>query len=327
MTVAAGTTPAPFEGILAGKWSAAYGERYDRALPLRPAAAALWDLLRYLLFREASTGVLVGEEDWLFTTEEFAVPETKLRTLTEQLDLVREVDGALESRGIGLVVVVVPAKARIYPDMLGRYVMPGPLKKRYGAIQRGLAGRGVSNPDLLSVLVKARAHDPVFLRTDTHWTPYGAWVAAEASTPAVIEVLERAESPRISFAAAAGEVEDHRGDLLNFIRLGPRLARFGPSPDTVRPILAVQQQSPTLGLFDDVTIPVVLVGTSYSAGPLWSFDSALKVTLQADVLNVAETGRGPFEPMQELLGNGVLADVQADVVIWEIPERYFLFPP
>jgi alginate O-acetyltransferase complex protein AlgJ len=72
---------------------------------------------------------------------------------------------------------------------------------------------------------------------------------------------------------------------------------------------------------------VVLVGTSYSAGPLWSFDSALKVTLQADVLNVAEQGRGPFEPMQELLGSGVLADVQADVVIWEIPERYFLSPP
>ncbi|MBN1835516.1 MAG: hypothetical protein JW820_06670, partial [Spirochaetales bacterium] len=158
----------------------------------------------------------------------------------------------------------------------------------------------------------------------------GARVAAEAVAPRVRAELRRAGSPRAAFATASGEPREHRGDLLNFIRLGPWLDRFGPQPDRVAPPLAVPakeggQAEP--GLFDQIVIPVVLVGTSYSAGELWSFEDCLKAALQADVLSVAEEGQGPLVPMQALLQGAVLSDVQADVVIWEIPERYFHSPP
>ena len=37
-------------------------------------------------------------------------------------------------------------------------------------------------------------------------------------------------------------------------------------------------------------------------------------------------GRGALTPMRALLAGPVLEDVQADVVVWEIPERYFVLP-
>jgi alginate O-acetyltransferase complex protein AlgJ len=167
----------------------------------------------------------------------------------------------------------------------------------------------------------------VFLRTDTHWTPYGARVAAGAAAPAVAAELQRAGSPRAAFLSEPEKPREHRGDLLRFIRLGPRLRRLGPPADSIVPVAARAAGGGEPGLFGELVIPVVLVGTSYSAGPLWGFEDALKMALQADVLNVAEEGRGPFLPMRDLLEGTVLEDVGADLVIWEIPERYFNFPP
>jgi alginate O-acetyltransferase complex protein AlgJ len=81
-----------------------------------------------------------------------------------------------------------------------------------------------------------------------------------------------------------------------------------------------------LGLFDEVTIPVTLVGTSYSAGRPWNFDGALKEVLGADVLNVAAEGQGPLVPMQRYLDSPRFADAPPALVIWEIPERYVVLP-
>ena len=329
--VLSATNPAAFSGVgrrslLDGQWASRYQERYEEALPLRPLGAAVWDLLRYSLFAEGARGVLVGRDGWLFTAEEFETGRADGEPLAAQLDRVGELARVLAARGVALVVVLVPAKARVYPELLGRYTLPAALEGRYEAVRRGLAARGVEAPDLLEPLAKARRRQEVFLRTDTHWTPYGARVAAQAVAPAVTAELQRAGSPRAAFTAASGGVREHRGDLLNFIRLGPWFEGLGPPPDTVTPISAVSGQRAELGLFDEILIPVVLAGTSYSAGTLWSFEDALKAALQADVLNVAEEGRGPFVPMEALLEGPVLADLQADVVVWEIPERYFQPP-
>jgi alginate O-acetyltransferase complex protein AlgJ len=94
----------------------------------------------------------------------------------------------------------------------------------------------------------------------------------------------------------------------------------------VRPRLTAAVEPTAAGLFDQPTIPVVLVGTSYSAGELWNLEGALKTAVGADVLNVAKQGQGPLAPMQDLLDGPVIEQVRADVVVWEIPERYFRLP-
>ncbi|MBN2551359.1 MAG: hypothetical protein JXB06_01260 [Spirochaetales bacterium] len=317
--------------LLDGSWVSRYEERFEESLPLRAPAAGLWDLIRYTVFGEGAPGVLVGRNGWLFTAEEFRAPDRaadgEYHRLEEQLDLVSRVRRSLEARGVALTVVLVPAKARVYPEHLGRHVPPEGARKRYAAVLQGLSARGIAVADLLEPLKDARRAGEVFLRTDTHWTPHGAQRAAQAVSALVIPELERAGSPRTAFRIAREQETEHRGDLLNFIRLGPWLERFGPPPDRITPNRAAAGEAAETGLFDELAIPVVMTGTSYSAGPLWGFEHALKTALRADVLNAAEDGLGPFQPMQSLLDSPVLEDVGARVVVWEIPERYFLFPP
>ena len=71
---------------------------------------------------------------------------------------------------------------------------------------------------------------------------------------------------------------------------------------------------------------MALVGTSYSANPLWNFDGFLKEELEADVLNVADERMGPFETMQKYLKDEALETNPPKLIIWEVPERYLPIP-
>lgn len=182
-------------------------------------------------------------------------------------------------------------------------------------------------PDLLTPLLEARAEAPVFLRTDTHWTPFGAQVAARALAAALRPALpEDSELFRAAYETRTLPPEPFEGDLLAFVPLGP-LQHLGPPPETLEPrtteAVGEREQG---GLFDTPEIPVVLVGTSYSAGERWNFAGALREALGADVLNVADEGLGPLPPMHAFLDAATLRDTPPELVIWEFPERYLPIP-
>jgi len=320
------TNPAAFSrpgpgNILNGEGSRAYQKAFEEGLAVRGPALAAWGLARYRLFAEGSRGVLVGRDGWLFTAEEFQTRAAA--ALRIDLEAVRKTRDELAARGVRLVIALVPAKARVYPEQLDRYPLPRELSGRYRELLARLADLGIPAPDLLGSLLEGKKNGQVFLRTDTHWTPYGAEVAAAALAKAVAGLLAEAGSPRARFLTAEGPRQEYRGDLFNFIPLGPWEKRFGPRPDSVLQSVTSAEDPPATGLFDRIAIPVVLVGSSYSAGALWNLEGALKTALEADVLNVSKQGQGSLAPMRTLLQGSALEDVQADVVVWEIPERYF----
>jgi alginate O-acetyltransferase complex protein AlgJ len=313
-------------GLLDGKWTDAYERKLEARLPFRRFAVTAWGTLRYVLFAQGNRGVLVGRDGWLFTAEEFQSARELEPALRVDLGKVREAGEQLSRRGARLVVAVVPAKARVYPEMLGRYSLPQEEASRYRKLLQRLKGLGIAAPDLLGPLLQAKQQGPVFLRTDTHWTPLGAEAAAGALAEAAEADLREAGSPRVRFLSTAGPRLEYRGDLLNFLPLGRLDKRLGPRPDSLQTRQTTAAEPPQTGLFDRQDIPVVLVGTSYSAGEPWNLEGALKAALGADVLNVSEEGQGALAPMRKLLSGPVLEQIQADVVVWEIPERYFLLP-
>ena len=67
---------------------------------------------------------------------------------------------------------------------------------------------------------------------------------------------------------------------------------------------------------------IALVGTSYSAARIWSFESQLKGALGADIVNYAQEGHGPFVPMRSFMKKVEVGEVEVKAVIWEIPIRY-----
>lgn len=316
----------PREGsFLQGEQAARYEEAFNEALPFRDAAVATWGVLEYGLFHEGREGVVVGRDGWLFTAEEFRFYDAAAAETARKLAYVGRVRDAFAERNVTLVVALVPDKGRVYREFVGRE-LPSYTEGRYEGFRRALQEQGILAPDLLRTLTDAKAQGPTYLRTDTHWTPAGAEVAAETLAGA----LREADVPGLFGSTYTTEVigtEPYRGDLFNFLPLGALQGRLGPRGE------ALERRRTTAagtdaggGLFGAQTIPVTLVGTSYSADERWNFAGALQTALGADVLNLATEGRGPLPPMRDYLASPELRDAPPSVVVWEIPERYVPMP-
>jgi alginate O-acetyltransferase complex protein AlgJ len=323
--------PATFEApqeknIITGEWTKAYSANFEAQLPIREPAVQTWGVLAYALFGDGRRGVLIGEDGWLYTTEEFAYYRNEAAETEAKLAFVREVQKTLSEQGTQLVIALVPAKATVYEENLGRYAPPSYTAERFENFRSQLEALGIPTPDLMTVLSENKSHEDVFLRTDTHWTPYGAAVAADALAERIAQEALLPSLGNEAFETRVTGTTRFEGDLLNFIPLGPFQSRLGPQPDSLREQETVQTSEADVGLFDEVQIPVVLVGTSYSANARWNFDGALKEALGADVLNIAEEGIGPFLPMSRYLQSDAFRQHPPELVIWEIPERYIPMP-
>jgi alginate O-acetyltransferase complex protein AlgJ len=297
--------------LLNGARSKALETNLEKAFPLRQAAIDVWGSLEFGLFGNGRKGVLVGSDGWFYSSEEFERPKNFDSEIANKLEYVTQVKTALENAGIKLVVVLVPAKARVYPEHLGRYVRPKYWDDVYSKFLTDLHSKGVIAPNILDAM---KTRDSMFLKTDTHWTPAGARVAAHAVADAVKPLLELQTQ---SFKQKPGKVAPHEGDLLKFIPLASFSAK--PVPDQLETPLVEGTESAGTGLFGDSDIEVALVGTSYSANPKFNFDGALKLELQTDVLNLALEGKGPITPMREFLK---ALPENLKLVVWEIPERF-----
>jgi alginate O-acetyltransferase complex protein AlgJ len=317
MLVSPGMFKSPQKPIWNGQWSAAYEAYLNKGLGFRQFAIDSWGVLDYTLFKEGREGVLVGRDGWLFTSEEFKFYPDGDTGIQEKLEL-----ASLAKQGASLVVVVIPSKARVYEEELGRYTFPGYNRDLYDSFAEALVTRGIPVVKLVGPLEEAKKEQAVFLKTDTHWTPYGAEVAAKTIATVVREQNVLPSMNSSTFTTAAKETSTpHKGDLLNYLPLGSLQERLGPPFDKLIEQTTMSDGS-SGGLFGSSTIPVTLVGTSYSANPLWNFEGALKAALGTDVLNVANQGEGPVVPMRDYLASEALKDAPPELVIWEIPERF-----
>jgi alginate O-acetyltransferase complex protein AlgJ len=319
----------PRQPVLDGSWMAAYQEAFDTNSPLFGPATVTWGIIEYVLFREGRSGVLVGSDGWLFSREEFEHRSTAAAasaSLAANLDAVAAVRDRLETDGVRLVVALLPAKARVYGEHLGRYRLPRAPERRYDAALTGLQVRDVNAVDLLGPLAEAKSSAQVFLRTDTHWSPAGAAVVAEALAGALARQDTFPWLGSAEFLTTDGTPMSHRGDLARFLPLGPLYERLGPPDDTVFRATTKAVSAPETNLFAEVELPVALVGTSYSEDDRWNFPGALREALGSEVLVAARQGVGPFEPMVDYLAGTAYRNAPPSLVLWEIPERYLYEP-
>ena len=311
---------------MTGAWTVELEGQFDQQQPFRQTAIDAWGILEYALFRDGGDGVLIGDAGWLFTTEEFLQAPSDASELARKLAYIVQVQAQLAAVGSELVVALLPAKARIYPEYLGPYRLSADIKSRYAQFRQALVDSGIHAPDLVTALMGAKLNEEVFLRTDTHWTPFGARVVAGVLARHAAEHRLLPSQNGTDYRVRPTGSASHRGDLLRFIPLGVLQDRIGPPADTLE---LFELEVPNGGneaanLFGDVTIPVTLIGTSYSANPLWNIENALKETLGADVLNVADQGLGPTLPMANFLDSQSFLKSPPELVIWEIPERFLV---
>lgn len=318
-----------------GQAAQALEHQIDERFPLRRLGINVWAAIDWLLFHEGRPGVVAGRDGWLYTDEEFKVDTDAAAIATQNLGLVEWVHAQLRRDGVALVVAVVPAKTRIYPEYLRR--QPPPLQRAlYTTIRDALHQDGIDAPDLRAALSVAKTHGATYLRTDTHWTAFGA-----ASAAAQIAHNLRAHDAEVLPPAAADYLTQHdgdetyRGDLVSFLPFDPYFSELLPPLERI-PRWRTLAQSPSSGgdaddaddadaLFGDAAAAaVVLLGTSYSANAHWNFLGALRQALSTDVVSYAREGVGPFVPMLDYLHGEDYARAKPRVVIWELPERYVI---
>ncbi len=305
----------PSEGLLAGGLTRDLDGLYKQDLPHMDLSFGLIGAARYTLLGEARNGAVVGQDGWLFSVEETrALPsEGQLAGIVSTVSEIRE---KLRTVGTDLVVVPLPAKVDIYRDLAPTPIFGQELEDLFAQFTDELANRGIGAVDARAALRNPDAAAPVFFPTDTHWTPRGATLVAEA-----VAASSLIEPGVLRFVRSEEPAKTLTGDLIRFVTTNGFALRVGLPPETVVPV--VQTPIDVLGnIFGTASADIILVGTSYSANADWGFADALMLALGRDVISLAEEGLGPLQPMQHYLDSELFRDAPPAVVIWEIPIRY-----
>jgi alginate O-acetyltransferase complex protein AlgJ len=292
--------------VLNGEWASSFETRFDEGLIHHSLSLSFWNGLNAVLFKEGKDGVLIGDDGWLFSTEEFERPKGYEQNIYNNLKYIANVKEALDQINIDLIVVPVPAKARVLESKLGRYEFPEYRQSVYSQFLTFLLSNEIQSFDLFSEIKNT---EDFFLKTDTHWSLNGSELTAKNVQALLDTKLLRPYKQNYDITREGGQ--SLKGDLTRY---------------TVKSSEDMNAVALTGGthddLFGDTYIPVTLVGTSYSADKRWGFEKFLKYHLQTDVLNMADEGLGPFEVMRNYLKSNELKNTKPKLIIWEIPERY-----
>jgi alginate O-acetyltransferase complex protein AlgJ len=300
------------QDVLTGEWNRQFEKLLSDSSPLTKEAISLWSAFEYTIFSTGRKGVLIGSDGWLYSDEEFNKAPNFEAEIQEKVQYIVDVKKTLKDKGIRLLVVPIPAKARVYPEFLGRYLIPDYWKPVYSAFLASLEQKGVWAVDTLTALESAKKEGAVFIKTDTHWTPLGAQAVAKS----IQSVTKSLSLTRVQTTRLESIRKEYSGDLAKFIPLG----RYGAIKTEFLEVPRVEISSSSSGLLGDTPIEVALVGTSYSANTNFGFDDELKSVLGLDVLNLALEGKGAVIPMQMFLKT--LPQPLPKLVIWELPERF-----
>jgi hypothetical protein len=160
--------------------------------------------LLFATLRDTGAKGVLGRHRWLFyrpdlryvvepnrletddSVSKWAQPASRSTQRDSVVHAIARFRDQLKERGIALVVVPVPGKPSVYPDQLTSRKAARPEEYRSPTIEllKSLGQQGIATVDLFAVFRHARrgqaTNGPLYLARDTHWTPLGARLAAEA---------------------------------------------------------------------------------------------------------------------------------------------------
>jgi alginate O-acetyltransferase complex protein AlgJ len=300
---------------ITGTYQAAYENTFKNGNPAKDIAIATLGAFKYSVLKQASSGAIVGKNGWLFTNEEIQSSDDFRANIMASAAKIITTNDQFVSQNITLVPVIIPDKADVYANQLP-FTRPNEIKTRYSDFMAMLSSAGIDAIDGKAALIDAKAKTQVFMSDDTHWSPSGAGAVADAIAASI---AGQNITQSVVSTTDLGSV-DFNGDLLSYVPTGVLRPWIGPAQSQIQRYETTVASS--AGLFGDAQIDIALVGTSFSAKPQWHFEGFLKHALQADILNLADEGQGPFAPMDAYLASDTLKSAPPKIVIWEIPVRY-----
>ena len=227
------------------------------ALPL--FAETLSERAVSLLAAQPDTRVIAGRDGWRFLVSEirhlslgvaWIAPETPPEPAqADPLPALRLLRDQLKELGIPLIIVPVPAKASVVPEGLPGDEAPDvPAPPPFTA---RLREEGFHTVELQELLTVAKADTQTYCRSDTHWSPRGAELAAEAVAARLRELAKFGGLEKVDIQADDPAPISIKGDL----------AEEGAEPE-VLPARKVRRADG--GPLIDSAGPVLLLGDSHT---------------------------------------------------------------
>ena len=263
---------------------------------------------------------IAGVDGWLFSRQEMnhiakgqfwgvAAQTTSLAGKPDSRDplaAILDFKEQLERAGIELIVVPVPAKAHVYPDKLVQGIAPlkaspdyrfDPVNQQFLAL---LEQAGVDYLDLTRLFLDARKEEaaPVFLKRDTHWSPYGISLVARALKQKIASRPWYQALTKQQFVKTSESIK-LEGDLLDD-STGSASGVETVILTQIQQVLGDQESSPV----PDRNSPIVLLGDSHtlifhSGGDMHAKDAGLpenlayELGINVDLVGVRGSGATP----------------------------------
>ena len=298
-----------------------------------------WFLTRCL--RTGNEKAVMGREGWWFYDKDIQYvtgkPFLQYREQAgkDPVTAITDFSRQLEERGIRLVVMPVPVKPMLYPEMLGDSCADSVStiqNASYRTFLSELQAQGILVFDPTSILQRLKAEGIAsYLKTDTHWTPEGMEAVADSLAHLLV-------SEGLMSYGAAGYLRrstpvDHLGDIYAMLEYSGRTllasseqVETHPVTDAMGNVWMPDPYASCLFLGDSFSNIYSLngLGWGYGAG----FAEQLSYLLQQPVDAIRRNDEGSIATRKMLsneLERGVDRLANKSVVVWEFSMRELSF--
>jgi hypothetical protein len=297
---------------------------------LAQAVRPWMQFLRFAALRDAGDKALLGRDGWFFYRPAVQYLVEPYAPQRDMFDAIVSFRDALAQRGIELLLMPAPNKASVYPEKLAARATEGaaPVNVTTRDVLTRLREAGVEVLDLFDIFEQAKAAPGApacYLAQDSHWSPDGMRLAAEAAARRLVHLgwVQRRTS---RYETKSVPVQRH-GDVLTMIRV-PRVEYlFEPESLDCTQVIDAALGRPYA---DDPNAPVLVLGDSFlriferdepgSGG----FVAHLAYQLGFGLSSIINDGGASTLVRQQLSRKPGLLEGKR-VVVWEFVERDIRF--
>lgn len=271
--------------------------------------------------------VQIGTQGWLFPVWD-KVDGIDQAALRETIQLLANAVTALRGGRMDVVICLIPSRSRMMRQFLPERVRYRPeVERRYSLATAELRRAGALVPDLDAHFHQVLQREPgrqLFWKTDTHWTPVGAEVAAIEIARQMREQLGMPPSSRPG--TRLGALRPMRlttGNLIPYVPQAQRAA-YGPEESWLREVLPPEGAA---ALLEDDVSDVTVIGTS-NVQPRFGFQLVLSNQILRPVgLFWKPNNLGPYFALLEYLRSADFRQNRPRAVVWNLLEPDMVTSP
>ena len=234
------------ENWLNASWQKNTEKWLERRLGFRAGMIKTDNQIRFNVFGEASrvsadnTPVVVGKGNWLY--EEFYIedylrprhyPVEETQRVTRAIKKLQE---ALEAHGVAFTVLISPNKAAVHPEKIPerylKYKSAMDAPSSYREMLELFEQQDVNyvDGDAFLKTVVGQAAYPLFPRSGSHWSNYGAWLVLEEVIKALNPAMQNSFPECRLGEVTMGDPKGVDQDLAGLINVWTKKSFYSPVP-------------------------------------------------------------------------------------------------